>query len=370
MEEGQVTPEREAKPEAAVDETEAPVEQNDAPVEEAQAPVEETEADERSRLANVIESVLFAAGAPVTVKRLLEILSPSRRKGPKAPEVQAAIEQLREEFAPGKRGIQLIEVGGGYQFRTARENAEWVRAVFRDKPARLGRAALETLAIVAYKQPATRADIESVRGVDAEAALSTLLSRRLVRICGRKEAVGRPLLYSTTPEFLEAFGLKDLKELPSLKELGPVPDEDQTIAVEAPVDPAPEGGDSNAEASTEGDDNNAEASAEGDDSNAEASAEGDDSKAEASAEGDGSNAEASAEGDDGNAEASTEGGDGEAAASAEGDDGNADATPEGDDPQGQRRATEEAPPQDGAESGSPEDSSDEQENTSSSPHGA
>ena len=116
-------------------------------------------------------------------------------------------------------------MAGGYQFRTARENAEWVRAVFRDKPARLGRAALETLAIIAYKQPATRAEIEAIRGVDVDGVVTTLLARRLIKIAGRKEAVGRPLLYSTTPEFLEAFGLKDLKELPSLKELGPAPDD-------------------------------------------------------------------------------------------------------------------------------------------------
>jgi segregation and condensation protein B len=133
--------------------------------------------------------------------------------------------RLRAYYTPGRRGIQLQEVAGGYQFRTARENAEWVRAVFRDKPARLGRAALETLAIVAYKQPATRAEIEVIRGVDVDGVLTTLLSRRLIKIAGRKEAVGRPLLYVTTPEFLEVFGLKDLNELPSLKELGPTPDE-------------------------------------------------------------------------------------------------------------------------------------------------
>jgi segregation and condensation protein B len=187
---------------------------------------------EGERLTSIIESVLFAAGSPVTVKRLVEILAGPRGSGPKAKDIQQALAQLQEEYAPGKRGIHLHEVGGGYQLRTARENAQWVRAVFRDKPARLGRAALETLAIVAYKQPATRADIESVRGVDAEAAVSTLLDRRLVKIVGRKDAVGRPLLYATTPEFLEAFGLNDVKDLPSLKELGPVPDaeEQQTSA--------------------------------------------------------------------------------------------------------------------------------------------
>ncbi|MFI5394901.1 MAG: SMC-Scp complex subunit ScpB [Candidatus Binatia bacterium] len=173
------------------------------------------------RIERIIESVLFAAAAPVSLRRLVEILA-----GPPSKEVQAAVARLMQEYAPGQRGIQLREVAGGYQFRTARENAEWVRAIFREKPARMGRAALETLAIVAYKQPVTRAEIEAIRGVDVDGVLSTLLSRRLIKIGGRKEAVGRPLLYGTTPEFLEVFGLKDMNELPSLKELGPAPDTD------------------------------------------------------------------------------------------------------------------------------------------------
>jgi segregation and condensation protein B len=175
--------------------------------------------DAIGRLERIIESVLFAAAAPVSLRRLVEILA-----GPSAKEVQAALARLKQLYEPGQRGIQLHEVAGGYQFRTARENAEWVRAVFRDKPARLGRAALETLAIVAYKQPVTRVEIEAIRGVDVDGVLTTLLSRRLIKISGRKEAVGRPLLYNTTPEFLETFGLKDVKELPSLKELGPAPE--------------------------------------------------------------------------------------------------------------------------------------------------
>lgn len=176
--------------------------------------------DDVGRLALIIESVLFAAATPVALRKLVDIL-----EGPTSKEVQAALARLKEIYAPGQRGIQLLEVAGGYQFRTARENAEWVRAVFRDKPARLGRAALETLAIIAYKQPVTRAEIEAIRGVDVDGVVSTLMARRLIKIAGRKEAVGRPLLYSTTPEFLETFGLKDLKELPSLKELGPAPDD-------------------------------------------------------------------------------------------------------------------------------------------------
>ncbi len=174
---------------------------------------------DHERLAHILESVLFAAGTPVTLRRLVEILD-----GPALKDVQDAVVLLQAQYPPGQRGIQLHEVAGGLQFRTARENAEWVRALFREKPARLGRAALETLSVVAYKQPVTKAEIESIRGVDVDGTLSTLMGRRLVKIAGRKEAVGRPLLYGTTAEFLEAFGLKDLAELPSLQELGPLPE--------------------------------------------------------------------------------------------------------------------------------------------------
>lgn len=207
-----------------MEEASEPVSMNDIDEESPDDPARPEPEDEFDRLAHIIESVLFAAATPVSLRRLVEILD-----GPTAKEVQAALARLAQHYAPGQRGIQLREVAGGYQLRTARENAEWVRAVFRDKPARLGRAALETLAIVAYKQPATRAEIEAIRGVDVDGVLSTLLGRRLIKISGRKEAVGRPLLYGTTPEFLEAFGLKDLHELPSLKELGPAPDAEDTV---------------------------------------------------------------------------------------------------------------------------------------------
>jgi segregation and condensation protein B len=182
--------------------------------------------DHVGRLAQIVESLLFASGTPVSLKRLTDILA-----GPSTRQVQTALAHLKAQYAPGHRGIQLHEVAGGYQFRTARENAEWVRAVFRDKPARLGRAALETLAIVAYKQPVTKAEIEAVRGVDVDGVLTTLLGRKLIKIAGRKDTIGRPLLYTTTPEFLETFGLRDLKDLPSLKELGPALDAEEATSI-------------------------------------------------------------------------------------------------------------------------------------------
>jgi segregation and condensation protein B len=174
-----------------------------------------------SRLESIVESMLFAAAAPVAIQRLTEVLN-----GPSAREVRRAVESLTAHYDTHERGIRLVAVAGGYQFRTAPENNEWVRALLRERPARLGRATLETLAVIAYKQPVTRAEIEAVRGVDADSALSTLLAKRLIRIAGRKESVGRPLLYATTAEFLEVFGLKDLHDLPALKEIGPVPETD------------------------------------------------------------------------------------------------------------------------------------------------
>jgi segregation and condensation protein B len=172
-----------------------------------------------SRLESIVESMLFAAAAPVGIQRLTEVLN-----GPSAREVRRAVESLTAHYDTHERGIRLVAVAGGDQFRTAPENNEWVRALLRERPARLGRATLETLAVIAYKQPVTRAEIEAVRGVDADSALSTLLAKRLIRIAGRKESVGRPLLYATTAEFLEVFGLKDLNDLPALKEIGPVPE--------------------------------------------------------------------------------------------------------------------------------------------------
>lgn len=184
------------------------------PVLEPPQACEEARAFNPAHLASIVESLLFAAGSPVPFRRLVEVLA-----GPSAAEVREALELLRHDYAPGKRGIQLVEVAGGYQLRTAREHAVWVRALLQEKPQRLGRAALETLAIVAYKQPVTKAEIESIRGVECDGPLNTLLSRRLIKIAGRKETVGRPLLYATTSEFLETFGLKDLNDLPALQEL-------------------------------------------------------------------------------------------------------------------------------------------------------
>jgi segregation and condensation protein B len=176
------------------------------------------------RLDGIVESLLFAAGTPLALKKMVDVL-----QGPTAKELKASLERLMATYNQPGRGITLQAVAGGFQLRSVPANAEWVRSLLRERPARLGRAALETLAVVAYKQPATRAEIEAVRGVDCDSAITTLLARRLIKIAGRKEAVGRPLMYGTTPEFLEVFGLNDLAQLPALKEIGPVQEpEDET----------------------------------------------------------------------------------------------------------------------------------------------
>jgi len=174
-----------------------------------------TGAEDLGRLPALVESLLFAAGRPVPISELVEALD-----GPSRAEVLRALEHLVASCEREGRGLRLVQVAGGWQLRTPAEHAPWIRRLLRERPPRLSRPMLETLAVVAYRQPCTRIEIEAVRGVDAEAVLTTLIERRLVRIVGRKEAPGRPLLYATTREFLEVFGLPDLNALPPLRDLG------------------------------------------------------------------------------------------------------------------------------------------------------
>ncbi|HYB91836.1 MAG TPA: SMC-Scp complex subunit ScpB [Candidatus Binataceae bacterium] len=168
---------------------------------------------EEERLKSILESLLFAAGEPVSLGRLAAVLEHEPRAA-----IQKALAEMAADYAARNRGILLEEVAGGYQFRTPPEHAHYVRALLATRPPRLSRPFLETLSIIAYRQPVTRPEIEQLRGVDSGAVLETLLERRLIRIAGRKEAPGRPMIYATTPEFLEVFGLKDLESLPDLKE--------------------------------------------------------------------------------------------------------------------------------------------------------
>jgi segregation and condensation protein B len=171
--------------------------------------------EETARLAGIVESMLLASGAPVPLARLVDALG-----GPGRREVVTALRALGALYEREGRGLRLVFVAGGYQLRSAPEHAHWVRRLMGGRPPRLSRPMLETLAIVAYRQPVTRPEIEAIRGVDADAVLSTLLERRLVKIQGRKDAPGRPILYATTKDFLEVFALPDLQALPPLAELG------------------------------------------------------------------------------------------------------------------------------------------------------
>jgi segregation and condensation protein B len=169
---------------------------------------------DEERLKAVLESLLFAAGEPVSLARLAAVLDPVTKEA-----IRRALGDLKDGFYHEGRGVMLDEVAGGFQLRTPKEHALYVRKLLAARPPRLSRPMMETLAIIAYRQPITRPEIEQLRGVDSGATLETLTERRLVKIAGRKEAPGRPLMYATTAEFLQTFGLKDLDSLPDLSEL-------------------------------------------------------------------------------------------------------------------------------------------------------
>ena len=169
---------------------------------------------EREDIKSIIESLLFVADNPLTIQRLGEVLEGVEQK-----DLRATLDELQAELESGRRGVRLVEVAGGYQLRTAKVNADWVKKLLGGRPARMGRATLETLAIIAYRQPITRAEIEAIRGVDVDGVINTLLERNLIRAVARKDVPGRPCLYGTTPEFLQLFNLKDLTHLPTLKEM-------------------------------------------------------------------------------------------------------------------------------------------------------
>jgi segregation and condensation protein B len=169
---------------------------------------------EHEDIKSIIESLLFVADGPLTIQRLGEVL-----EGVEKEDLRSTLDELQSELENSRRGVRLVEVAGGYQLRTAKVNADWVKKFLGGRPARMGRATLETLAIIAYRQPITRAEIESIRGVDVDGVINTLLDRSLIRAVARKDVPGRPFLYGTTPEFLQLFNLKDLTHLPTLKEM-------------------------------------------------------------------------------------------------------------------------------------------------------
>ena len=163
---------------------------------------------------NIIESLLFVAENPLTIDSIKKVLDSTDSNA-----ISNVLNELSSEYESRKGGFFLREVAGGYQIRTRPEYSQWIKRLLRPNPLRLSNAALETLAIVAYKQPVIRSDIEHLRGVDCGGILRMLLERKLIRVVGRKEIPGRPIIYTTTKKFLELFELKDIKALPSPKEI-------------------------------------------------------------------------------------------------------------------------------------------------------
>ena len=163
---------------------------------------------------HIIESLLFVAEEPLTVDKIKRVTAHAETK-----EIKDALAALSAEYEARPGGFYLDEVAGGFQIRTRPEYNEWIRKLIRPRPLRLSKAALETLVIIAYKQPIIRSDIEHLRGVDCGGVLRVLLERKLIRVLGRREIAGRPLIYATTKHFLEVFDLKNLKDLPTPREI-------------------------------------------------------------------------------------------------------------------------------------------------------
>jgi len=180
---------------------------------------------ERSEQRRIVEALVLASPEPVTAARLASVV-PDATPGL----ARELVEELNREYAEQGRAFEIVEVAGGYQLRTRLDLASYVRELQPRRTVRLSRASLETLAVIAYKQPVTRAEIEHVRGVDAGAVLRSLLERDLIRIAGHREIPGRPMLYATTRRFLEVFGLASLEDLPTLRDLAEL-----AAAAEAPA---------------------------------------------------------------------------------------------------------------------------------------
>ena len=171
-------------------------------------------------LRSIVESLLFISDAPLTIDRLCAILEEYERA-----DIRSVLDLLRDDYAREGSGIYLAEVAGGFQLRSRPENADFIRRLVRGKTFKFSRSALETLAMIAYRQPITRAEVEYLRGVDTGGVLKTLLEKKMIRIIGKKDIPGKPLIYGTTREFLEVFNLPDLASLPTLKDIHELADQ-------------------------------------------------------------------------------------------------------------------------------------------------
>lgn len=170
---------------------------------------------DREETKKIIEALLFVSDKPLSLDTMREVLEERRIE---ATEIRAITEELNSEYASTGRSFQIKEIAGGFQILTDPVYSRWISLLYKKGPDRLTGPSLETLAIIAYKQPITRSEIEAIRGVNVERMLHSLEEKELVRTRGRLDAPGRPILYGTTTEFLQHFGLKSLEELPKLKE--------------------------------------------------------------------------------------------------------------------------------------------------------
>lgn len=178
---------------------------------------------DKLEIKKIIEAIIFAADAPMSLDKLCNIIEGEEREA-----VKEALLELVDGYSVG-HGVVLAEVAGGFQFRTLPEHAAWLKRLHKIATQKISKAALESLAILAYKQPATRGELEEVRGVDSGGVVKTLLDKRLIKIVGRKDVPGRPVVYGTTKEFLETFDLKDLTHLPALRDIEEILEEDDEL---------------------------------------------------------------------------------------------------------------------------------------------
>ena len=163
----------------------------------------------------IIEALLFVSQGPLTVEEIQKVLEQNT-----AEEILSAIKEINSDYGARQSPIEIIEIAGGWQLATKREYAPFIKKMYkRETTIKLSNSALETLAIIAYKQPVTRSEIEQIRGVESSGVVRTLIEKNLARICGKKDTVGNPVLYGTTQQFLIYFGLKSADDLPSLEEI-------------------------------------------------------------------------------------------------------------------------------------------------------
>jgi segregation and condensation protein B len=180
---------------------------------------------EERELKAILESLLFVSAEPISLERLMIALGTVSKQ-----ELKHTLQSLREDFDREGRGVQMVEVAGGYQMVTRTEHAPWIKRLAKSKASpKLSRSAMESMAIIAYKQPIVRSEIEQIRGVEVSGVLRTLLERKLIRMVGRKDVPGRPIMYGTTKLFLQQFGLSDLSQLPPLREFKELGEAEQAM---------------------------------------------------------------------------------------------------------------------------------------------